>query len=186
MISSSDFKRGTIIEMEGGIYRILEYQPFKYAQRQAMVRLKLKDLRHGHTIERTVASDDRFPLVQLDYHTTQYLYQDGNLYTFMDTTTYEQFTLDSERLGDVANYLVEGMTVELALYQGEPIAVEPPITVDLKVVDTAPGVRGDTAQGGTKPATLETGLVVQVPLFVDVGEVVRVDTRTGLYVTRVS
>lgn len=186
MISSSEFKRGIIIQFEGGLYRLIEYQPFRYAQRAAMVKIKLKDLRQGHTIERTIGSGDKFPVVQLERRTVQYLYSDGNSYTFMDTTTYDQFPIDGEVLGDAVKYLAENMTLELGLYEGQPLDIQLPITVDLKVVDTAPGVKGDTAQGGSKPAKLATGLVVQVPFFINVGDVVRVDTRTGLIVTRVT
>ncbi|MBI2918073.1 MAG: elongation factor P [Chloroflexi bacterium] len=186
MISSSEFKKGIIIQFEGGIWRIVEYQPFRYAQRAAMVKIKLKDVRQGHTIERTIGSGDKFPVVQLDRRTAQYQYSDGQQYTFMDTTTYDQFTIDAEVLGDNVKYLAENMTLELGFYEGEPLDIQLPITVDLKVVDTAPGFKGDTAQGGGKPAKLETGLVVQVPFFINVGDTVRVDTRTNLVVTRVT
>ena len=186
MISSSEFKKGLIIQFEGGIWRIVEYQPFRHAQRAAMVKIKLKDLRQGHTIEKTIGSGERFPLVQLDRRTAQYLYNEGNSYTFMDTTTYDQFPIDADVLGDAVKYLAENMTLELGFYEGQPIDIQLPITVDLKVVETAPGAKGDTAQGGGKPAKLETGLVVQVPFFINVGDVLRVDTRTALVVTRVT
>ncbi len=186
MISSSEFKKGLIIQYEGGLWRIVEYQPFRYAQRAAMVKIKLKNLRGGHTIEKTIGSGDKFPVVQLERRTAQFLYSDGTAYTFMDTTTYDQFTIDAELLGDNTKYLAENMTLELGFYESEPLDIQLPITVDLKVVETSPGAKGDTAQGGGKPAKLETGLVVQVPFFVNVGDVVRIDTRTNLMVTRVT
>ena len=150
------------------------------------VRIKFRELTTGRLVERTFSGYDvDFTLANVERHTAQYIYQDDNLYYFMDTESYEQFPLAGDQIADSLQYLVEQIEVELVLYRGNPVAIELPITVDLAVAETVPGVRGDTAQGGTKPATLETGLVLNVPLFVNAGEKVKVDTRTGQYLSRV-
>ncbi len=185
MIPVTAMRKGTVIKLDGEIYRVLEYQHHKPGRGNAFIRTKLRNLRTGTIIDKTFLSGDEVEDVRLDNRTVQYLYNDGDFYYFMDVKTYEQPALPAEALGDAVKYLVEGMTLELSFYENEPIEIELPVTVDLKVVETEPGVRGDTAQGGTKPAKLETGLVIQVPLFINEGDVVRVDTRTGEYVTRV-
>lgn len=185
MISATDLRKGVTFELEGELYRVLEYQHSFIGRGAANVRTKLKNLRTGTTIDRTFSANDKFEEVRLELHTVQYLYTDGYLYHFMDTETYEQPALSEEALGKAVNYLKDGLVLGLSIYEGEPIQVELPTTVDLEVTKTPPGFKGDTATGGTKPATLETGLVVQVPLFIEVGDVVSVDTRTGEYVTRV-
>lgn len=185
MIDVNQLRKGTTFELEGEIYRVLEYQHHKPGRGNAYIRTKLRNLRTGAIIDRTFLSSDRVQDIRLDHRTVQYLYNDGGLYHFMDVETYEQPALPAEVLGDAVNYLKEGVTLELSSYMGEPLDIELPITVDLMVTETEPGFKGDTATGGTKPAVLETGLKIQVPLFVEVGDIVRVDTRTGEYLTRV-
>jgi len=185
VIPVTALRRGTVIKLDGEIYRVLEYQHHKPGRGNAFIRTKLRNLRTGAIIDHTFLSGDEVEDVELENRTVQFLYREGDIYYFMDLETYEQPAVRAEALGDAVKYLVEGLTLELSFYEDEPIEVELPVTVDLKVVETEPGVRGDTAQGATKPAKLETGLVIQVPLFINVGDVVRVDTRTGEYVTRV-
>jgi len=155
------------------------------ARGSAQVRLKLRDIRGGHTIERTFQAGEKFVRARLDRHQVQYLYSDGDLFHFMDSESYEQSMLNREQLGDALNYLKEGMSMDVLYYKEEPISVELPNSVELEVVETEPGFRGDTATNLNKPAKLETGITIQVPLFVNAGEVIRVDTRTGAYLERV-
>lgn len=185
MINVNELRKGATFELDGDLYRVLEYQHYKPGRGNAVIRTRIRNLRTGSTVDRTFQSGDRVQDIRLDHRTVQYLYRDGDLYYFMDTETYEQPVLDAAKLGDAVNYLTEGLTLELSLYDSEPIDVELPVTVDLEVVDTEPGLKGDTATGATKRATLSSGLVVQVPLFVNTGDKVRVDTRTGGYLTRV-
>jgi elongation factor P len=184
MIGVTELRKGVTFALEGEVYRVLEYQHHKPGRGSATIRTKLRNLRTGATIDRNFISGDRVQDIRLDRRTVQYLYNDGNLYYFMDMDTYEQPALPAEVIGDAANYLKEGITIDVSFYQGEPLDIELPITVELEVTTTQPGVKGDTATGATKAATLETGLVVQVPLFVSEGDIVRVDTRTGQYLTR--
>ncbi|MER3405832.1 MAG: elongation factor P [Chloroflexota bacterium] len=186
MIGVGELRRGITIELDGQLYTVLEYEHIKMGRGSAQLRLKLRNLRTGATIERTFQASQRFNRVRLDHHNVQFLYSDDDTYHFMDTETFDQMALNREQLGDAVNYLKEGMTLQLLTYEGQPVSVELPITVDLKVEYTEPGFKGDTATGGTKPARLETGLTIQVPLFVNTGDVVRVDTRTGQYLERVS
>ena len=185
MINGSELRRGVIIELEGKLYQVIEYQHVKM-KRTALARVKLRDMQAGHTIERTFQSDDKFTQARLDYRNSQYLYHDGNLYYFMDEENYEQTALSAEQLGDAVNYLKEGMSLGISSYKGELVGVELPITVELKVIDTGPGFKGDTATAGNKPAKLETGITIQVPLFINNEDVIKVDTRTGSYLERVS
>ena len=164
---------------------MLNYEHNKTGRGGATIRVKARDLRTGATIDRTFPSGNRVQDVRLDHATVQFLYREGDLYTFMDVETYEQPVLSAEVLGGTVEYLKDGMTLEVVSYQGEPIDLELPTAVDLEVTYTEPGYAGDTATGATKSSTLETGLKVQVPLFVEVGDVIRVDTRTGSYLTRV-
>ena len=186
MISTGELKKGITIELDGQLYNIVDYQHLKLGRGSAQVRLKLRSLQSGYIVERTFQAGERFQRAHLEHHTVQYLYREDEQYHFMDTETYEQPVLSQEQVGDAVPYLTEGLQLELLTYQGEPISVELPITVELEVAETEPGFRGDTATGGSKPATLETGLTVQVPLFVDVGDVLKIDTRTGSYLERVS
>jgi elongation factor P len=184
MISTGELKKGITIELEGGLYQILDWQHIKMGRGSAQVRLKLRDIRAGHTIERTFQAGEKFPRARLDRRTVQFLYSDGDLYYLMDAESFEQTMLSREQLGDVINYLKEGMSLELLFYKDEPISVELPNSVELEVVETDPGFKGDTATALNKPAKLETGITIQVPLFVNNGDMVRVDTRTGEYLER--
>ena len=185
MISGSELRKGIIIELEGKLYQVVDYQHIKM-KRTALARVKLRDIQAGHTIERTFQSNDKFARARLDYRSSQYLYNDGNLYYFMDEENYEQTALSAEQLGDTLNYLKDGVSLGISRYKGELVDVEIPITVELKVIDTGPSFKGDTATSGNKPAKLETGITIQVPLFINNEDVIKVDTRTGSYLERVN
>ena len=186
MISSTELRKGVTVELEDKLYQVLDYQHIKMGRGSAQVRVKLRDIRGGHTIDRTFQAGDKFVRARLDSRRVQYLYSDGSLYYFMDEENFEQTPLSEAQLGDAVNYLKEGMFLQVGSYKGELINVELPITVELKVTHTEPGVRGDTATASNKPATLETGITIQVPLFVNEGDVIKVDTRTGTYSERAS
>lgn len=186
MISTGELKKGITIELDGGLYQIIDWQHIKIGRGSAQVRLKLRDIRGGHTTERTFQAGEKFHRARLDRHVVQYLYSDDDLFYFMDTESYEQTILNREQLGDAINYLKEGVSLELLFYQDQPIDVELPNSLALEVVETEPGFRGDTATNLNKPARLETGITIQVPLFVNTGDIIRVDTRTGEYITRES
>jgi len=183
MIGSGELRKGITIEHDGKLYLVIDYQHIKM-KRTALARLKLRDIRDGHTIERTFQSSEKFIRARLDYRSMQYLYSDGDLYYFMDEENFEQMPIDADQLGDVLSYIKEGMSVQISSYKDELVGVELPITVELEVVETDPGFRGDTASAGNKPAKLETGITVQVPLFVNTGDVIKVDTRDGSYLER--
>ncbi|HUT67576.1 MAG TPA: elongation factor P [Dehalococcoidales bacterium] len=183
MINATELRKGVLIEFEGKLYQVVDYQHVKM-KRTALAKVKLRDINAGHTIERSFQSGDRLIRARLDTRQMQYLYNDGGLYYFMDQETYEQMPLDREQLGDGLNYLKEGNTVELSSYNDKVVGVTIPITVDLQVTETDPGFKGDTASAGTKPAKLETGLTIQVPLFINEGDIIKVDTRTGTYLER--
>ncbi len=183
-MGSTEVRKGTIIELNDKLYQVVEYHHIKM-KRTALVRLKLRDMRGGHTIEQTFQANEKFVRARLDHRKMQYLYNDGGLYYFMDEENFEQIPLSSSQLGDATNYLKEGMSLEVSSYKGEVVACEMPITVELEVTDTEPGFKGNTATGGTKPARLETGITTQVPLFINKGEVIKIDTRTGNYLERV-
>ena len=186
MIGVQDLRKGTtFIDEDGNLYKVLDYQHVKQGRGNAVIKTKLRNVKTGSTIDKNFQSGGRVQDVRLDHHNVQYLYNDGEHYTFMDTETYDQPILDKDLLGDSIGFLKENILVELLTYEGQPIEVQLPTTVDLKVADTAPGYKGDTASGGGKPATLETGVVITVPFFVAAGDTVRVDTRDGSYVTRV-
>jgi elongation factor P len=182
MMSAGELKKGSAIELEGQLYRILDFSHIKMGRGSAQIRLKLRDIRAGHTIERTFQSSEKFIRARLEHHKVQYLYHDGELYYFMDNETFEQTPLDAGLLGDAIKYLREGMSLEILTYKDEPVGVELGAAVELEVVETGSAFKGDTATPGTKPATLETGLVVQVPMFISKGDAVKIDTRTGEYV----
>ena len=184
MISGSELRKGITIELEGGLYQVIDYQHIKM-KRTALAKVKLRDIKAGHTIERTFQSDDKLIWARLDSRNMQYLYNDGNLYYFMDEQNFEQMPISASQLGDALNYLKEGMSLEVSSYKGELIGVELPITVELQVTETGPSFKGDTATTGTKPAELETGITIQVPLFVEEGDVIKIDTRSGNYLERV-
>ena len=183
-ISTSEFRRGVTIEMNDKLYAVLSYEHNKTARGSAQVRMKLRDVRSGAIIEHTVQAGTRFDRARVERRDMQYLYADEDFYYFMNTETYDQIPVDVAKVGDAAKFLKENDVCEVALYGEEVIAVELPGSVALTVAATDPGHRGDTAQGGSKPATLETGLVVQVPLFISEGEVIRVNTETGEYIER--
>ena len=185
MITVTDLRKNVTFELDGQLYRVLEYEHYKPGRGNAIIRTRLRNLRTGATLERNFLSGERVQDVRLDHHTVQYLYHDDDLYHFMDTETYEQPALPAEVLGDAVSYLKDGITLELSLYQGEPIDIELPVTVDLLVTEAPLAIAGDTATGATKQVTTETGLKVTVPLFVNEGDTIRVDTRTGAYLTRV-
>jgi elongation factor P len=186
LISTGDLKKGVIIEMDGQLFTIMDYQHLKIGRGSAQVRMKLRNVRTGAVIDRTVQSGEKWPHIRLEHRKVNYSYEDPPNYVFMDQDTFDQIMLSKEQLGEAVHYLMDGMELEIVMHENEPIGVELPITVDLRIEQTDPGFRGDTASGGTKPATLETGLVVNVPLFVNTGEVIRIDTRTGTYLERVS
>ncbi|WP_322792744.1 elongation factor P [Bellilinea sp.] len=185
MIDVNDLRKGVTFELDGNLYKVLEYSHHKPGRGNATIRIKARNLRTGATLEKTFTSGDRVPEARLEYHNAQYLYNDGEIYYFMDTETFEQYPIRAEILGDSAGYLKEEMPVKLTFYGSEALDVELPTTVDLKVTYAEIAVRGDTATGVTKTVTVETGIQVQVPNFVEEGDVIRVDTRTGTYVTRV-
>jgi elongation factor P len=186
MIGSGDLRKGITIELDGALYQVLDYQHIKIGRGSAQLRLKLREVRGGHTIERTFQAGEKFVRARLDYRNMQYLYNDGDLYYFMDEENFEQFPLSLDQLGDAISYLKENMSLQISSYKGELIGVELPIAVELEVIETEPGFKGDTATAGNKPAKLETGITVQVPLFVNVGDVIKVDTRSATYLERVS
>ncbi|HYM82915.1 MAG TPA: elongation factor P [Candidatus Dormibacteraeota bacterium] len=185
MISTGELRKGVVIELDGDLWQILDYHHIKMGRGSAQVRIKLRNVKKGSTVERSFQAGDRWPRAQLDRRPIQFLYHDGADFHFMDTDSYDQFTLSEDQLDDAVHYLKDGMTLDRTAYLGETIGVELPITVDLVVSDTEPGFAGDTQTGARKPATTETGLVVQVPIFVETGDTIRVDTRSGEYLTRV-
>ncbi len=173
------------IRRKGGIWTIVEFQHVKPGKGPAFVRTKLKSVESGKVVDETLRAGEKVDEVRLERRPFQFLYQDGDFYTFMNSETFEQISLSKESLGDIPLYIKESDTCSMLLHEGTPLIVEPPLTVELAVQQTDPGVRGDTAQGGTKPATMETGLVVHVPLFIEEGEVLKIDSRTGKYLGRV-
>ncbi len=185
MISTGELRKGVVVEMDGQLYEILEYQHLKIGRGSAQVRMKVRDVRSGAVVDKTTQAGSKFTRVRLETQTVQFLYAEGDLYHFMNVETYDQFALNRPQLGDAPNYLKDGTTLDVQFYGDEPIRVELPITITLRIEQVDPGFKGDTATGGTKPATLETGLVVSVPLFVNTGDVIKVDTRDGSYVERV-
>jgi len=185
MIEANALRKGTTYTDTGDLLKVLDYTHNKTGRGGATIRVKVQNLRTGSIFEKTYNGGERVQDVSLDHVEAQYLYKDGDLFYFMDMDTYEQPAINKELLEDFIPYLIENMTVKISSYQGEPIDIQIPITVDLKVVDAEPGFAGDTAQGANKPVTVTTGLVVQTPLFVNVGDTIRIDTRTGAYITRV-
>ena len=182
-VSTAEFRKGLKIELDGQPYNIVEFQHVKPGKGGAFVRTKLKHLRLGRVVDRTFRAGEKVGLVDYEQRSMQYLYKDDNFH-FMNLETYEQIALDPDVVGEAANWLKETMEVDVFIINGEPAGLDVPNFVELEVVKTDPGVRGDTASGGSKPATLETGAVVQVPLFIDQGEILRIDTRSGAYIER--
>ena len=185
MVSTGDLKKGIVIELDGELWQILDYHHIKMGRGSAQVRIKLRNVRKGSTVEKSFQAGERWPRASMEKRPAQFLYRDGDDFHFMDSDTYDQFILSAAQLDEAVSYLKDAMVIDRVSYQGETIGVELPVSVELAVTETEPGFAGDTASGARKSATLETGLVVQVPLFIGVGDVLRIDTRTGEYVTRV-
>ncbi len=184
MISVTDLRNGTKVEMSGGLWECLDYQHLKMGRGGAKVVTKFRNMETGSIIEKTFNATEKLQDIFIDYRKMQYLYTDGDMYTFMDLETYEQPTLSKEQLGDNAQFLKETMEVTVDYFRDKPLKVTLPNIVELTITETDPGMKGDTVSGGSKPAVLETGATVNVPLFIDQGETVRVDTRTGEYLGR--
>ena len=185
MISAGDFRNGVTLEIEGNVYQILEFQHVKPGKGAAFVRTKLKNIINGGVVEKTFRPTEKFPAARIDRVDMQYLYSDGDLYNFMNTENYEQIALNDDTVGDSLKFVKENDICKVCSYNGNVFAIEPPLFVELEITETEPGVKGDTATGATKPATVETGATVYVPLFVDQGDKIKIDTRTGEYLSRV-
>lgn len=185
MISTNDVKPGMALNLDDGLFQVVDYQHVKPGKGKAFVRMKLKSLDSGAVIDRTFRADENVPQARIDRRDHQYLFRDDMGFHFMDGETFDQLSLREEQVGEGARYIVDGMTVRLSMFEGKPIGIELPASVELTVSHAEPGVKGDRVSGATKPITLATGLVVQAPLFVEQGDVVKVDTRTGDYITRV-
>jgi len=184
MITAGEFKNGVTFELEGQVFQVVEFQHVKPGKGAAFVRTKLKNVITGATVEKTFSPTDKMPKAHIERKEMQYLYNDGDLYYFMDTETYEQTPLSKETIGDSLKFVKENMNVKILSFKGNVFGIEPPTFVELEVTETEPGFKGDTATGTTKPATVETGAVVKVPLFIDQGDIIRIDTRTGEYLER--
>ncbi len=185
MISAGDFRNGITIELDNGIYQIIEFQHVKPGKGAAFVRTKLKNIVSGGVIEKTFRPTEKCPQARIDRKDMQYLYSDGELYNFMDTETFEQIALNQDEIGDAMKFVKENEMVKMCSHNGSVFAVEPPLFVELEITETEPGFKGDTATGATKPAIVETGAQVLVPLFVSQGDKIKIDTRTGEYLSRV-
>ena len=185
MIDAGELRRGWVLRMDGALCQVIDFQHQKIGRGSANVRLKVRDVRSGSTTDRSFQASKRFERVILDTHKVQYLYRDSSGFHFMDMETYEDMTLSEDAVGGAAQYLTDGLDLEITSFEGAPLGVELPISIDIEVVETEPGVRGDTATGATKMARVATGLEVQVPLFVETGDVLRIDSRSGEYQTRV-
>ena len=185
MISAGDFRNGVTLEIEGNVYQILEFQHVKPGKGAAFVRTKLKNIINGGVVEKTFRPTEKFPAARIDRVDMQYLYSDGDLFHFMNVENYDQIALNADAIGDSLKFVKENEMVKICSHNGNVFAVEAPLFVELEITDTEPGFKGDTATGATKPATVETGAVVNVPLFVEIGDKIKIDTRTGEYLSRV-
>lgn len=185
MISAGDFKNGVTLEIEGNVYQIMEFQHVKPGKGAAFVRTKIKNIMNGGVVERTFRPTEKFPAARIDRVDMQYLYADGDLFHFMNVENYEQVALNQEAIGDALKFVKENDMCKVCSYNGNVFSIEPPLFVELEITDTEPGFKGDTAQGATKPAVVETGATVYVPLFVEQGDKIKIDTRTGEYLSRV-
>ena len=185
MISAGDFRNGITLEIEGNVFQIMEFQHVKPGKGAAFVRTKIKNVMSGGVVERTFRPTEKFPAARIDRVDMQYLYSDGDLFHFMDVNTYEQVALNQDSICDALKFVKENEMCKVCSYNGNVFSVEPPLFVELEITDTEPGFKGDTAQGATKPAVVETGATVYVPLFVDQGDKIKIDTRTGEYLSRV-
>lgn len=184
MISTNDFRTGLTIELEGDVYQVIEFQHVKPGKGAAFVRSKLRNVRTGAVVEKTFNAGEKIPKARIERREVQYLYSDGKDYNFMDMESYDQIAMSADQLGDAVKYLKENMIINVLTFQEKSIGVDLPNFVELEVVETSPGIKGDTASGGSKPATLETGAVVQVPFFINIGDKLQIDTRTGNYIKR--
>ncbi|MBS6735122.1 MAG: elongation factor P [Clostridiales bacterium] len=185
MISAGDFRNGVTLEIDGNVVQILEFQHVKPGKGAAFVRTKLKNVISGGVVEKTFRPTEKFPQARIDRVDMQYLYNDGDLYYFMNNETYDQIAINQDTLGDALKFVKENEMVKVCSYNGNVFAVEPPLFVELEITETEPGFKGDTAQGATKPAIVETGAQVNVPLFVEQGDKIKIDTRTGEYLSRI-
>ncbi len=185
MVQAGDFRNGLTIEMDGAVYQVIDFQHVKPGKGSPFVRTKLKNIMNGGVVEKTFRPTEKMPQAHVDRSDYQYLYQDGDLYNFMQTETYEQIALSSDNVGDSLKFVKENDVCKLCSYNGQVFAIEPPLFVELEITETEPGVKGDTATGATKPAVVETGATVYVPLFVNLGDKIKIDTRTGEYLSRV-
>ena len=185
MISAGDFRNGMTLEIDGNVCQIIEFQHVKPGKGAAFVRTKIKNVISGGVVEKTFRPTEKFPAARIDRVDMQYLYADGDLYNFMNTETFDQIALNSDTVGDALKFVKENEICKICSYNGNVFSVEPPLFVELEVTDTEPGFKGDTATGATKPATLETGATINVPLFVNIGDKLKIDTRTGEYLSRV-
>jgi elongation factor P len=185
MIDAGELKKGITIMLDGQLYQVLDYNHIKIGRGSAQIRIRLRDVKAGHTIEKSFQASEKFAKVFLERRPVQFLYNDGDLYHFMDSETYEQMAVGKTMMGDALNYLKENMNMEIVIHKGTPIGVELPLSVELKVAETGPGFKGNTASAGGKPAKMETGITIQVPFFINTGDMIKVDTRTGEYLERV-
>ena len=185
MISTNEFKTNVTVTIDGDAWQVVEFQHVKPGKGAAFVRTKLKNVINGGVVERTFRPTEKFPQARIERVDMQYLYSDGDLYNFMNQETYDQVALNKDIIGDALKFVKENEVCKVCSYNGSVFSVEPPLFVELEITDTEPGFKGDTAQGATKPATVETGAVVYVPLFVDMGDKIKIDTRTGEYLSRV-
>ncbi len=184
MVSAGDFRNGITVEIEGNVFQIIEFQHVKPGKGAAFVRTKLKNIKSGGVVEKTFRPTEKFENAHIERVDMQYLYSDGDLFYFMDVNTYEQIPLSRDMIGDALKFVKENEMVKVCSHKGQVFSIEPPLFVELEITETEPGFKGDTATGATKPATVETGAVVYVPLFVDQGDKIKIDTRTGEYLSR--
>lgn len=185
MVSAGDFRNGITLEIDNAVYQVIEFQHVKPGKGAAFVRTKLKDIKNGGVIEKTFRPTEKYPQAHIERTDMQYLYNDGDFYNFMNVETFDQIGMTQEQVGDTLKFVKENEMVKICSYNGSVFAIEPPLFVELEITDTEPGFKGDTATGATKPAIVETGAKVMVPLFVSQGEVIKIDTRTGEYLSRV-
>ncbi|MBO4347471.1 MAG: elongation factor P [Lachnospiraceae bacterium] len=185
MISAGDFRNGITIELEGNVFQIIEFQHVKPGKGAAFVRTKLKNIKNGGVVEKTFRPTEKCPQARIDRKDMQYLYADGDMFNFMDVETYEQIALSKDEIGDALKFVKENEMVKMLSHNGQVFSVEPPLFVELEITETEPGFKGDTATGASKPAIVETGAQVSVPLFIEIGEKIKIDTRTGEYLSRV-
>lgn len=185
MVSAGDFRNGLTIELDNNIFQVIEFQHVKPGKGAAFVRTKLKNIRNGGVVEKTFRPTEKFPQARIEKKDMQYLYRDGDLFNFMDVETYDQIALNGDTIGDALKFVKENEMVKVVSHNGDVFAIEPPLFVELEITDTEPGFKGDTATGATKPAIVETGASVLVPLFVESGDKISIDTRTGDYLKRV-